>query len=360
MSQSQSIEVLVTFDTTGSMYPCLTQVRRNVAEMLKTLFDKVPSARLAVLAHGDYGNSYVTKSIDLTTNKDALIKFVETVEPCTVNRDWPECYELALREAHTNFSWTPGAQKAIVMIGDAVPHRLDEACNIHKIDWEVEAAAIKEQGFHFYAVQAMGDKESSLKFWKPLAQKTGGLYLELDQFSDTTEFLLAICHHVDGGVDRVRTYCTEVSSRGKLNRAQARMFSTLSGRPVEAAEGVLSSSGMTPVPASRFQALTVGATKISIKEFALQQGLAFKTGRGFYEMTKPEVISAKKEVVLQDVASGDMFTGPEAAAYLGSNVGTKTPVPMPAGQQYRVFVQSTSTNRGLEPGSHFLYEVTND
>ena len=38
-------------------------------------------------------------------------------------------------------------------------------------------------------------------------------------------------------------------------------------------------------------------SKCSIKEFILENSLIFKTGRGFYEFTKPEVISHKKEVL---------------------------------------------------------------
>jgi hypothetical protein len=356
-----SVEVLISFDTTGSMYPCLTQVRRQVADLLKTLFAKVPGIRLAVLAHGDYGDTWVTKSIDLTTNQAALIEFVNSVKSsATSNTDWAECYELVLREAHTRFTWTPGAVHAIVMIGDATPHELGTARNVNNLDWRAEAAEILRQGFRFYAVQAMNDYASGIEFWKPLAQLTRGVHLELDQFSDTTEFLLAICQHVNGGADQVRTYCEEVRGRSAINRAQARMFSTLAGAAVATTDGALGSSGMTPVPASRFQALQVGATPISIKAFALEQGLPFKTGRGFYELTKPENISDKKEIVLQDVATNDMFTGDEAKAYLGGNVGTKDKVCPPDDGRYRVFVQSTSVSRALVPGSHFLYEVSHD
>lgn len=83
----QPLEILITFDTTGSMYPSLTQVRREVQSMLKTLKSKVPDVRLAVLAHGDYGDSYVTKSIDLTTDVKALADFVKAV-PATGGSDW--------------------------------------------------------------------------------------------------------------------------------------------------------------------------------------------------------------------------------------------------------------------------------
>ena len=71
-----------------------------------------------------------------------------------------------------------------------------------------------------------------------------------------------------------------------------------------------------PVDPSRFQVLHVEA-KCSIKEFVLENSLIFKTGRGFYEFTKPEIVSHKKEVVLVDRATGDMFTGREAADMIG-------------------------------------------
>ena len=48
-----AIEVIFSFDTTGSMYPCLTQVRREVKETVKRLFKDVPDIRVGVIAHGD-------------------------------------------------------------------------------------------------------------------------------------------------------------------------------------------------------------------------------------------------------------------------------------------------------------------
>ena len=45
--------------------------------------------------------------------------------------------------------------------------------------------------------------------------------------------------------------------------------------------------------------------------------MLFRAGRGFYEFTKPEIISNKKEVVLVDKVTGDMFTGSEAFDMIG-------------------------------------------
>ena len=42
---------------------------------------------------------------------------------------------------------------------------------------------------------------------------------------------------------------------------------------------------------------TIGLQR-TIKQFVLSNSLEFKCGRGFYEFTKPEIVSHKKEVKL--------------------------------------------------------------
>ena len=69
---------------------------------------------------------------------------------------------------------------------------------------------------------------------------------------------------------------------------------------------------LAEVSKERFKILQV-PKKCTIKQFVLSNNLEFKVGRGFYEFTKPEIISHKKEVVLVDKKSGDFFTGRDAA-----------------------------------------------
>ena len=59
------------------------------------------------------------------------------------------------------------------------------------------------------------------------------------------------------------------------------------------------SDGLTPVNPSRFQVLDVDE-RCDIRSFVQKNSLIFKPGQGFYEFTKPEKISDKKEVVLVD------------------------------------------------------------
>jgi hypothetical protein len=61
---ASGIDILFSFDTTGSMYPCLAEVRRKLAALIKRLFAQIPDLRIGSIAHGDYcdeRSSYVLK-----------------------------------------------------------------------------------------------------------------------------------------------------------------------------------------------------------------------------------------------------------------------------------------------------------
>lgn len=60
----KNIEIVFSFDTTGSMYPCLTQVRRKIKNTVNRLLNEIPGIRIGIIAHGDYCDektTYITK-----------------------------------------------------------------------------------------------------------------------------------------------------------------------------------------------------------------------------------------------------------------------------------------------------------
>ena len=122
------------------------QVRTKVQEVIARLFTDIPGLRIAVFAHGDYcdADTYITRFEDLTTDQKKLCDFVKNV-PGTGGGDWEECYELVLREVRTELSWQPGTQRALVMIGDAIPHGTKYGMNKQKINWKEEVAALNAE-----------------------------------------------------------------------------------------------------------------------------------------------------------------------------------------------------------------------
>jgi hypothetical protein len=372
MSDTTKTEVVFSFDTTGSMYPCLTQVRRNVKSTVERLVREIPGIRIGIIAHGDYcdaGSTYVIKKFELSADGAAISKFVENVGP-TGGGDAPECYELALHEAQS-MSWSKDANKAFVLIGDDVPH--PPAQNPQKLNWRDEVDKLAKMGVPVYGVQALG-RSHATPFYNELAHKSGGFHISLDQFSHVHDMILAICYKQSGDT-QLQQYEQEVVKEGRMNRGLNRMFDAMlkraassgaagaAGAGAAGAAGAASSSGsryadvdLRAVPPGRFQVLPVDH-EVGIKEFVQENGLRFKTGRGFYEFTKTETIQGKKEIVLMDRTTGDMFSGDKAREILGLPPGETVRIKPSSMEKYVVFVQSTSANRKLMGKTRFLYEV---
>lgn len=55
-SSEPTVEICFSFDTTGSMYPYLQQVRKNLKYLVQSLLLDVPSLRISIIAHGDYSD----------------------------------------------------------------------------------------------------------------------------------------------------------------------------------------------------------------------------------------------------------------------------------------------------------------
>ncbi|EDO36071.1 predicted protein [Nematostella vectensis] len=368
-SMSDVKEIVFSFDTTGSMYPCLAQVRKHVEKTVGRLLSELKGVRISIFAHGDYQDkeaTYDTKWIEFSSDKKKITDFVKNVSS-TCGYDSDECYELLIinhfacvlgdDKVRTQLTWTPGSQRALVMIGDANPHPPSYHLNTQKINWREEAKKLYEElGVRIYSIQCLGYGGAE-SFYRQLADITCGWHLKLDQFASIVDFLMAICYR-EQGLDSLQVFEDEVRGRGSgMNRNLHKLFDTLSGRTTAYTAPAVDAAGLTPVNPSRFQILDVDE-RVDIRTFVQKNDLIFKPGKGFFEFTKAEKISDKKEVVLVDKVTGDMFTGREACDLIGAGgSGRIKPASL---EKWRVFVQSTSYNRVLMPGTGFLYEVDSD
>lgn len=99
--------------------------------------------------------------------------------------------------------------------------------------------------------------------------------------------------------------------------------------------------------------------QMPIRDFVTSAGHPYKTGCAFYELSKREKIQGRKQIAVaeKDPATGRMtgrvFSGPAARRLLGlpESEATVKPGDNPS---YTVFVQSTSVNRKLVPGTKLL------
>eukprot|EP01105_Mastigella_eilhardi_P027764 TRINITY_DN875_c0_g1_i1.p1 TRINITY_DN875_c0_g1~~TRINITY_DN875_c0_g1_i1.p1 ORF type:complete len:688 (+),score=119.93 TRINITY_DN875_c0_g1_i1:50-2065(+) len=189
------VDVVFSFDTTGSMYGKLEEIRSRMIATIGGLMNAVPSVRFGVIVHGDYCDSYdsyTLRRFDLCSDAAAVCTFISSIG-ATDGGDEPECYELALREARS-MGWRARAKKVLVMIGDSGPHppSYTDQC----IFWRDEAEALAACGVSAFAVH-VGD--SARLFWNEVAHITGGLMFDN---ASSLSFL----------VDMFRLFCSSSSA----------------------------------------------------------------------------------------------------------------------------------------------------
>ena len=391
VDESKEIEtdLVISFDTTGSMYPCLSEVKRHIATMVPKLFRDMPGLRLGIIAHGDYcDGDKVIQTLDFTNDQNALISFVQNA-PSTGGGDYPECYELVLRTVKT-FTWRAEAKmKSLVMIGDAPPHETHE--NPQKINWREEAESLANRNIQVFSVQCLnrGNREA-YAFYSQVARMTNGYHMFLDQFSYITDMLQAICFKQHDQQQLLRFEEDIQRASGGMNDTLRRMFDTMLGkksrdeveaemnpdrfheryRPVhaprarastEAAAPSLEKEGeLRPCHPSKFQVFNVDEDT-NIKVFCEKMGIRFAKGAGYYEFTKAEIIQPSKLIVLMEKSTGTLYEGDVAREIAGIKKNNERDKIKPASlEKYRVFIQSTSPARKLIRGQGFLYEVSED
>uniref|UniRef100_A0A0B7A309 VWFA domain-containing protein n=1 Tax=Arion vulgaris TaxID=1028688 RepID=A0A0B7A309_9EUPU len=209
------LEVVFSFDTTGSMYDWLDELRGSVQDLIERLQADIPGIKIAVFAHGDYCDVdiYVTKWIDLTSNIVKLCEFVKTVE-ITNGGDLPECYELVLRQVRTELSWTPGSRRVLIMIGDENPHKPTDDCNTDHIDWKQEVKMLAQNGVTIYGVQCCNNwTVRADTFYRTISLATGGKHLRLEDLGSLFDTLMAVCYREGNNMDMLANYEKEVRAR---------------------------------------------------------------------------------------------------------------------------------------------------
>lgn len=143
------LDMMIAFDTTGSMAQYIGAVRQEVAELIPRLFKDNDDLRLGIVAFGDYcdmtnaktfGDAY--QCLIPTDNANDLIKFVRESKN-TSGGDWEEFYELVIKKIVEETPWREGSTRSILLIADAEPHELGYSYNDYvvgnQIDWRIEA-----------------------------------------------------------------------------------------------------------------------------------------------------------------------------------------------------------------------------
>ena len=361
---SKKIDLVLSFDTTGSMSGAIADVRQNLTKFCAHLFGMGHDLRVSVIAHGDYGDGENTYQVlPFCTEAERVIKFVREAKN-TSGGDADECYELVLYKAG-QMDWRADADKIMILFGDADPHKLSEYQRRAEwnpgggrdvarlvprdlcIDWQSEVVRLKDRGVVLFGVQCVSTHTG---FWTSL-----GTRFMLRDFASSSQMILAAVHAQTGGDEAVRSYAQTLEKAGTMTADTRAAVAMLLNK------GTVSKGGLKGVAAGEFVIMDV-TERVKIEDLIKRQGLVFEPGNLFYEWTKRErTIQSGKQVVAQRKDKPDEFyTGDRARTLAGLPTDGKTSaanVTPPESSAYVFYVRSDSMNRVVLPGTKVLYKA---
>lgn len=190
------LDMVIAFDTTGSMARYIDDVRKQVSDLVPRLFKANPDLKLGIVAFGDYcdmvdaqtfGNAY--QCLPLTDNENEIMRFIKESKN-TDGGDGDEFYELVIKKITEETPWREGATKAVLLIADAEPHEVGysfgDIVRNSNINWENEASKAAQLGIQFDTVSIHG-----LSWYKQLSEITGGVSVPFRSDNKTAELIEA-------------------------------------------------------------------------------------------------------------------------------------------------------------------------
>ena len=200
-------DMVIAFDTTGSMNSYIGQVKAHVKELVPRLMKANPNLRIGIVAFGDYcdmesatrfGKAY--QCLPLTDDQKKIIDFITNAKS-TGGGDGDEFYELVIKKITEETNWREGSVKSVLLIADAEPHRVGYSygsiVNNAQINWREEAIKAAGLGISFDTLSIHG-----YKWYEELSQITDGIYAPFSSSHKTSQLVEAAAYSRGGDVTK--------------------------------------------------------------------------------------------------------------------------------------------------------------
>lgn len=192
------LDMVIAFDTTGSMSSYIDAVKKHVTELVPKLFKANPNLRLGIVAFGDYcdmrgkddfGSAY--QVLNLTNDEETIIEFVQGAKD-TYGGDGDEFYELVIKKIVEETNWRDNSTKAVLLIADARPHsigyRYAGIIDYNTINWRDEAKKAADKNIKFDTLTINKD---NVQWYRELSSITNGISAPFKSSSKTSQLVEA-------------------------------------------------------------------------------------------------------------------------------------------------------------------------
>lgn len=122
------LDIVITFDSTGSMGGEISVVKNKIERIGSTLLKMIPKTRISICTYRDRSQfeEYVVKGTPLTNNLNEVVSYLGGIE-AGGGGDTREAVLDGLKWSINNNKFRRRARKVILIFGDAPPHEEDQA-----------------------------------------------------------------------------------------------------------------------------------------------------------------------------------------------------------------------------------------
>ena len=213
-AQSHGIEIVIVFDSTGSMGSEIQNVKQRIFQISSAVLRKIPRAKFSLVTYRDRGDSYVARGIELQNDPKRMLYFVNGVN-AGGGGDEPEAVQAGMRVAIKENTYRSKAQKVMILFGDAPPHQADLAtCLMY---------AKRFRGYGKGQVHTVSCRASTpLPAFYAIAREGGGDAFVMNQADRLMEELLALAFGPKNREEVLRFFEVDKTGPPKQRRSRRR------------------------------------------------------------------------------------------------------------------------------------------
>jgi Mg-chelatase subunit ChlD len=183
--ENPKVDVVFVLDTTASMEGLIQTAKEKIWSIATTMASaqQTPDIRIGLVAYRDRGDSYVTKTVDLSDDLDSVYATLMDFE-AGGGGDAPESVNEALYSAVHNMSWSQQDQayQVIFLVGDAPPHM-----DYNEVGYPEIVASALNKGIVINTIQC-GDMPAAIAPWTQIASLGNGNFFQVEQAGGAVAF----------------------------------------------------------------------------------------------------------------------------------------------------------------------------
>lgn len=188
-------DVVVVFDTTGSMNPYIERMQANAIRFARAVESETVDCHLGLVGYGDVPAGEEITVFALTEDASAFRTQVREL-PRTDGGDEPESALEALEEAIT-MRHRPDARRVFILITDADFHEPD----IHGHSAESVLSKLEAQGVPLYVVGPTKRLHRGLRY-ADISRRLGGRFYSIHGSGDFSDIILDIARRINASLVR--------------------------------------------------------------------------------------------------------------------------------------------------------------